>query len=149
MNVNLPPELPSDAPSHDGTLLLIDDDDAVRRVLARVLRGSGYLVHEYASGESAVEFVRCHAGPIDLLVTDTVLPGMSGIEAAEAIRLLRPVLPVLQMSGYTNSEIRPADGNCAYHFIAKPFRGDQLVRCVRTIIGSPAQVGVGAGSPAV
>ncbi len=132
----------SDMPSHDGTLLLIDDDDAVRRVLARVLRGSGYLVHDHASGESAVEFVRCHAGPIDLLITDTVLPGISGIEAAEAIRLLRPSLPVLQMSGYTNNEVR-ANGHCAYHFIGKPFRGDQLVRCVRAIIGSPAQVTAG------
>lgn len=139
----------SDLPSHDGTLLLIDDDDVVRRVLARVLRGSGYLVHEHSSGEATVEFVRCHAGPIDLLITDTVLPGLSGIEAAEAIRLLRPALPVLQMSGYTNSEIRPSGDDCAYHFIAKPLRGDQLVRCVRTIIGSPAQIGMGAGRPAV
>jgi two-component system, cell cycle sensor histidine kinase and response regulator CckA len=137
---------PSDLPSHDGTLLLVDDDDAVRRVLARMLRGAGYLVHDYSSGESAVEFVRCHAGPIDLLVTDTVLPGMSGIEAAEAIRRLRPTLPVLQMSGYMKRDVSPPE-DCAYHFIAKPFRGDQLVRCVRTIIGSPAHVG--AGSPAV
>lgn len=137
----------SDLPSHDGTLLLVDDDDAVRRVLARMLRGSGYLVHDYSSGESAVEFVRCHAGPIDLLVTDTVLPGMNGVEAAEAIRRLRPTLPVLQMSGYTQGQVRPEDADCTFHFIAKPFRGDQLVRCVRAIIGSPAHVG--AGSPAV
>jgi two-component system cell cycle sensor histidine kinase/response regulator CckA len=137
----------SDLPAHDGTLLLIDDDDAVRRVLSRVLRGSGYLVHDHASGEAAVEFVRCHAGPIDLLITDTMLPGMSGVDAAEAIRLLRPTLPVLQMSGYTSANRRVDGEACAYHFIAKPFRGDQLVRCVRTIIGSPAQVG--AGSPAV
>ena len=137
----------SDLPSHDGTLLLVDDDDAVRRVLARMLRGSGYLVHDYSSGEAAVEFVRCHAGPIDLLVTDTVLTGMSGVEAAEAIRTLRPTLPVLQMSGYFESEVRPDDLDRAYHVIAKPFRGDQLVRCVRAIIGSPAHIG--AGSPAV
>jgi DNA-binding NtrC family response regulator len=136
----------SDLPSHDGTLLLVDDDDAVRRVLARVLRGSGYLVHDYSSGESAVEFVRCHAGPIDLLVTDTVLPGMTGVEAAEAIRSLRPGLPVLQMSGFAKSQVAEEGADRAYHFIAKPFRGDQLVRCVRTIIGSPAHVG--AGSPA-
>jgi two-component system, cell cycle sensor histidine kinase and response regulator CckA len=137
----------SDLPSHDGTLLLIDDDDAVRRVLARMLRGSGYLVHDYSSGESGVEFVRCHAGPIDLLITDTVLPGMSGVDVAEAIRRLRPALPVLQMSGYTQSQLPPDAQDRAYHFIAKPFRGDQLVRCVRTIIGSPAQLG--SGSPAV
>src|ERR1044071_2347379 len=105
----------TDLPAHDGTLLLIDDDDAVRRVLARVLRGSGYLVHDHASGEAALEFVRCHAGPIDLLVTDTVLPGMNGVEAAEAIRLLRPTLPVLQMSGYTHSDIRPDGDDRAYH----------------------------------
>ncbi len=135
----------SDLPSHDGTLLLVDDDDAVRRMLARMLRGSGYLVHDYSSGESAVEFVRCHAGPIDLLVTDTVLPGMSGVEAAEAIRRLRPTLPVLQMSGYSKSQANP-DDDPAYHFIAKPFLGDQLVRCVRTIIGSPAHVGAGSSA---
>jgi DNA-binding NtrC family response regulator len=137
----------SDLPAHDGTLLLIDDDDAVRRVLSRILRGSGYLVHDHASGEAAVEFVRCHAGPIDLLVTDTVLPGISGLEAAESIRLLRPTLPVLQMSGYASANLRAEGDECSYHFIAKPFRGDQLVRCVRTIIGSPTHVG--AGSPVV
>jgi two-component system, cell cycle sensor histidine kinase and response regulator CckA len=131
---------------HDGTVLLIDDDESVRRALARVLRGSGYCVHEHGTGEGAVDFVRNHEGPIDLLVTDTVLPGINGVEAAEEIRRLRPGLPVLQMSGYNSTEVQRSVATAAYHFIGKPFRGDQLTRCVRTIIGSPAHA---TGSAAV
>jgi two-component system, cell cycle sensor histidine kinase and response regulator CckA len=127
--------------THDGTLLLLDDDEPVRRALARVLRGAGYHVHECGTGEEAVRLVRQHAGPIDLLIADTVLPGMNGVEAAESIRRLRPGLPVVQLSGYASTNVIRSSNDSAYHFIGKPFRGDHLTRCVRTIIGKPVHTG--------
>lgn len=125
-------------PTYDGTILLVEDDDALRASLSRALRVSGYFVHEHPSGESALEFVRAHAGPIDLLVTDTMLPGMSGVETALAIRALRPGLPVLRMSGHRWLPAADAARAAGWHFLAKPFRRERLVATIRSIIGSPA-----------
>lgn len=124
--------------SYDGTILLIDDDDAVRRVVARSLRAAGYFVYEHASGESALTFLRGHAGPIDLLITDTVLSGMNGVQTAHALRGLRPGLPVLRMSGYAGFSAEDSMLDASWHFVAKPFRGDQLASIVRAIVGAPA-----------
>lgn len=129
----------------EGTVLLIEDDSAVRRIVVRALRGSGFLVHDWPSGEAAVDFVRGHSGPIDVLVTDTVLPGMNGVDAAAAIRQMRPGLPVLQMSGYRRESVTSsALTTAAYHFIEKPFRADVLVGAVRTILGTAPTVGLAA-----
>jgi two-component system cell cycle sensor histidine kinase/response regulator CckA len=130
-------------PMPEGTVLLIEDDDAVCRMISRALRGAGYLVHASATGEAALEFVRAHAGPIDLLVTDTVLPGMNGVIAAQAIRLMRPGVPVLQMSGYRRDAVTSMIVNGpTFHFIEKPFRGDVLVATVRTILANQPAIGV-------
>jgi DNA-binding NtrC family response regulator len=120
----------------DATLLLIEDDAAVRRMLARTLDRAGYVVHECASGEAAIEFVQRHAGPIDLLVTDAALPGISGVEAAEEIHNMRPTLPVLMMSGYARETVlgdTPYDP--APHFIAKPFLPGELEARVAHVLG--------------
>ncbi|MEP6491770.1 MAG: response regulator [bacterium] len=131
------------SPMPEGTVLLIEDDEAVRRVIGRSLRGSGYLVYDWPSGESAVDFVRGHAGPIDVLVTDTVLPGINGAEAAAAIRLMRPGLPVLQMSGYRRDSVSTASsGSPAFHFIEKPFRADVIATAVRRILETAPTVGL-------
>lgn len=125
-------------PSYDGTILLIDDDEAVRRVLGRSLRAAGYFVHDFATGEAAVVFVRDLAGPIDLLVTDTALPGMNGVQAALAIRSFRPGLPVVRMSGHAEFSSDDAAID-AWYFVAKPLRGDRLAAMIRAIVGSPAR----------
>jgi DNA-binding NtrC family response regulator len=129
----------------EGTAVLIEDDDAVCRVIARALRACGYLVHDWPTGEAAVEFVRCHAGPIDVLITDTVLPGINGVDAAAAIREMRPGLPVLQMSGFPKNTVTAASVcGAAFHFIEKPFRADVLANAVRAIVGTTPTIGFSA-----
>ncbi len=112
------------------TVLLVEDEDAVRRLAARVLERSGYTVHRAADGASAVELLS-RLGAVDLLVTDVVMPGMSGRELADHVRARMPGIPVLFMSGYTADEaIRdrpPLHGG----FLEKPFTPDQLMREVR------------------
>ncbi len=87
------------------TLLLVEDDDTVRGFAARVLRGAGYTVLEARSGEGALRESKGHAGGIDLLLTDVVMPGMSGREVARQLGASRPRTRVLYMSGYTEDAI--------------------------------------------
>src|SRR5437868_5669385 len=100
------------------TILLVEDDGPVREVIARSLSRAGYTVHDCPSGERAVAFVRGHEGPIDLLLIDTVLGGISGIEAAAQILDMRPGLPVLHMSGYSRGSIFGEDARATHEFIA-------------------------------
>lgn len=132
----IPPESAADL---DGTILLVEDDDAIRRLLVRTLSAARYVVHAHASGESALAFVRNHAGPIDLVVTDTVLPGMNGVETALAIRALRPRISVLRMSGHDNGTEHDGVADASWHFVAKPFRGDHFASTIRSIVGAPAR----------
>jgi signal transduction histidine kinase len=115
-----------------GTVLLVDDDDAVRRITERVLRGAGHTVLSAASGPAALALARAHGGELDLLLTDLVMPGMSGKQLAQEICEDRPTLQVLFMSGYHQHE--PFAG---VHFIPKPFQRAQLLESVRGLFTRP------------
>jgi nitrogen-specific signal transduction histidine kinase/CheY-like chemotaxis protein len=97
-----------------GAVLLVEDDALLREILAESLRMNGYSVHESASPEQALQLAAA-AGKLDLLLSDVIMAGMSGIALAEQIRALRPELPVLLMSGYTGTDLQE--------------RGLELVRC--------------------
>jgi DNA-binding NtrC family response regulator len=118
----------------DGTILLIDDDNAMRDVIARSFRAFGYFVYEYSNAEAAVEFLRSHLGPIDLLVTDMMLPGMGGSEAVRNAQLLRPGLPVIRISGWPSYSASYDETEDDDFFLAKPFRLEQLGRYARAMI---------------
>ena len=97
---------------------------------------AGYAVIEAADGEQAVELATQHDGQIDLVVTDVVMPGMSGREAADTIRLLRPETRVLYMSGYTDDDIlRHGVLRGLVAFLPKPFTPDVLLARVRELLG--------------
>jgi PAS domain S-box-containing protein len=117
------------------TILLVEDEDVVRRLVAEILDDAGYAVLEASDGASALEIVRSHGGPLDLLVTDVVMPGMSGPEVAQAVSPLRPSLQVLYMSGYTDSAIVHhgvlAEGTA---FLQKPFSSTELTAKVRSLL---------------
>ncbi len=100
----------------DATVLVVDDDDAVLRLSARILQHAGYRVLTAPSGPAALELVRRHQGPLDLLLSDMVMPGMSGNELAAAVAELRPALRVLFMSGYDRGATQPDQ-----RLLAKPF----------------------------
>ena len=121
-------------------VLVVDDEDGVRDFIERALSRLGYHVTAVSSGEAALERVRGYfAEPIDLLITDVVLPGMSGPELAIALGASRPAMPVLYISGYA-SDVTAFHGlpGLAAHVLANPFGMDTLVRRVRTILDERA-----------
>jgi len=108
---NAPAEQPAPARALDAperaseTILLVEDEIIVRQLVAEILETSGYAVLQAADGPSGLELLRRHSDPIDLLLTDVVMPGMSGPEVAQAVSSMRPGTQVLYMSGYTDSAI--------------------------------------------
>jgi PAS domain S-box-containing protein len=118
------------------TILLVEDDDAVRNLVRRILTGSDYTVLEARNGEEAIQVCRQHEGPLHLLLTDVVLPGgMSGRQIAERLELLRPEARVLYMSGYTDDAIgRHGVLDPGIAFLEKPFAPTTLVHKVRRVL---------------
>jgi PAS domain S-box-containing protein len=117
------------------SVLLVEDDNALRYVACRSLRTYGYHVLEAHNGREALELCERHEGPIDIVVTDLVMPEMSGSELASRIAAHRPGIRVLLMSGYAGDEV--ARRNIARSdsaFIEKPFTGDALAARVREVL---------------
>jgi hypothetical protein len=112
-----------------GTVLIVDDDAVVRRMVERVLRRATYTVLAASSGPEALALARAHPGPIDLLVTDMVMPGMTGKDLIRELSAERPQLQVVFMSGYHPGA--PIDPR---RFVAKPFDRDTLLSAVTDII---------------
>jgi CheY-like chemotaxis protein len=124
------------------TILLVEDAERVRAVVREILEMSGYAVLEAHHGAEALELSNRHAGPIHLLVTDVVMPQMSGRELAQRLATLRPDLKVLYMSGYTDDAIvRHGVLASGIAFLSKPFTPDALALKVRELLD-----GVGAGA---
>lgn len=90
------------APRGSGTILLVEDEDIVRGLTRKILTQAGYNVLDAGSGEEAIRLWHTHAGPIDLLLTDVVMPEISGKEVADRLLELRPAIRELFMSGYTD-----------------------------------------------
>ncbi|MDB5050329.1 MAG: domain S-box protein [Fibrobacteres bacterium] len=123
------------AKSGKETVLLVEDEDMVRRLISHVLLSHGYKVLEAGSGLAALEVVDRHEGPIDLLLTDVVMAGMSGRELAEKLLTMRPGLKVLYMSGYTDDAmLRHGVFQNSMAFLGKPFSPGTLVRKLREVI---------------
>lgn len=125
-----------DQPRH-GTevVLLIEDDQAVRALAARVLRAQGYTVLDAADGEHALQVALAYAGQIALLLTDVVMPRMSGKELAAQLAVLRPTIKVVYMSGYTdNTLFHQGQLEAAVEFLHKPFTPVALARMVRKVL---------------
>jgi CheY-like chemotaxis protein len=117
------------------TILLVEDEPGVREVARRVLERSGYTVLVVDSALEAVLLGEMHPEPIHLLVTDVVMPKLSGEELASRLCINRPDLKVIYMSGYTDRGIVSngvLDGSVP--FIQKPFTSEQLARKVRSVL---------------
>lgn len=117
------------------TVLLVEDEDVVRGLTRKILMQAGYNVLDAKGGEEAIRVCRAHDGPIDLLVTDVVMPEISGKEVADRLVELRPAIRVLFMSGYTDEAIVQhgvLDANV--EFIQKPFTWIGLTKKVREVL---------------
>jgi PAS domain S-box-containing protein len=120
------------------TVLIVEDEEAVRSVLIRMLSRQGFRVLEAADGESAIRISEKHQGPIDLLLCDVMLPGIRGAEVAHSILLNRPEARVLMASGYVDPfelERLGVEGNPP--LLHKPFTMDELVQVVARIMSIP------------
>jgi two-component system cell cycle sensor histidine kinase/response regulator CckA len=128
-------ELP--IPSGSETILLVEDEDMVRGLTRQILESAGYKVVEASRGEEAIKRFAAKNGSIDLLLTDVVMPEMSGKEVADRVCELRPSTKVLFMSGYTDEAIvhhGVLDSNV--EFIQKPFTPAALAKKVREVLDS-------------
>jgi two-component system cell cycle sensor histidine kinase/response regulator CckA len=128
------PGLPESARGYE-TILLVEDELAVRELARDVLRAHGYTVLEARHGREALRISERHSGPIHLMLTDVVMPEMSGQELANRLAALRPTMPVVYMSGYTDAAV-------VHHgvldpgtiFLQKPFTPDALARKIRQVL---------------
>jgi two-component system, cell cycle sensor histidine kinase and response regulator CckA len=129
----------SAAPRGTETVLVVEDDEQVRRLTRKMLEARGHTVFVAAGGAAALQLLETHAGRIDLLVTDVVMPGMSGRELVERVAVLRPTMKVLYLSGYTDDAVvRHGVLQAGIAFLQKPFAADTLVRKVREVIDGKA-----------
>ncbi len=118
------------------TILLVEDDTSVRSPIRRMLERGGYRVLEAGEAEEAMRVAIQHNAALDLMLTDVVMPRMSGRQLAERMSILYPKMKVLYMSGYADDTlVREAAAETGRDFIEKPFTGIALVRKVREVLG--------------
>jgi CheY-like chemotaxis protein len=109
------------------TILLVEDTAALRNLAKRVLEPAGYTVFSAATGEEALRLLERHRAPVHLVLSDVMMPGMSGQELGEWLAQTRPEIKVLYMSGYASDTIA---------FLNKPFTAAALLRRVREVLDS-------------
>lgn len=120
-------------------ILIIDDDDLLREVIAATLRHAGHTVYQACEGRQGVELF--HAAPADLVLTDLIMPGQEGIETIMQLRDRHPGLPIVAMSGgatHSTFYLAIAAKLGARRILAKPFTPDELVRVITETLGDTA-----------
>ncbi|MGC1372547.1 MAG: PAS domain S-box protein [Candidatus Sulfotelmatobacter sp.] len=130
---------PQTSPSSAGgseTILLVEDEESVRQLVRETLESRGYRVLEAANGQTALALAAEHKHDLHLVITDVVMPGLSGHELAQQLLATRPALKVLYLSGYAQDAFPPSESHKA--FLQKPFTLQSLARKVREILGPAA-----------
>ena len=118
----------------------MEDESALRRIAERLLREAGYTILSAPNGAEALRIAGEHSGPIQLVLTDVIMPGMTGAAFAERLLQIHPAARVLFMSGHSDGVFDGRRGlNGGTHFIGKPFSSAQLKLKIREVLGEPAQ----------
>ncbi len=121
------------------TILLVEDEDSVRQLVRETLESRGYRVLEAENGTTGLAVAARHTDPIHLVITDIVMPGMSGHELVQQLTPVRPAIKALYLSGYAQDAFAaPAAAENPKTFLQKPFTLHTLARKVREVLGSPA-----------
>jgi CheY-like chemotaxis protein len=132
IQIPLEPSRPGRGCEH---ILLVEDEDAVRSVAARVLLNQGYTVIQARNGKEALDLLSELGDSIDLVLTDVVMPDMGGLALAEKLKAERPGLRLLYMSGYSEADkLQPGMSNFQTPFLQKPFSAENLTLKVREVL---------------
>jgi two-component system cell cycle sensor histidine kinase/response regulator CckA len=132
---SVPPDGPLSSPRGLEVVLVVEDEDAVRRVACTALKRYGFVVLEARSGPEAIQVFEGHPGRIDVLLTDVVMPGMNGRQLAEVLRSRSPGLKVLFMSGYNDDAvIRHGISDATEELLQKPFTPRVLAKKLRDVL---------------
>ena len=115
------------------TILLVDDDEAIRRLIQRILQQEGFHVIEASDGAEALKVASAYAGPVDLLLTDVIVPKVNGLVLAQLLLHERPGIGVLYMSGYVEESMLLATHPESI-LLQKPFTPDALIAAVHQIL---------------
>lgn len=136
-------------PAHDGTastsapslpvgliedtphVLLVDDQDGVRRYAARILRQDGFTVHEAADGAEALKVLNLGTAPVELVLSDIIMPRLNGVELLKALAVSHPGIPVILMSAYAQAELAEMGVAAPCGVLPKPFPAERLLQEVR------------------
>jgi len=122
-------------PDGNETILVVEDEEPVRNLAVRILQKQGYRVLDASQGDNALFIYKQHKGPIHLMVTDMVMPGMSGLELAQRLESFNSEIKVLFISGYTDQAIvHHGVLERGRNYIQKPFTPDALMRKVREVL---------------
>ncbi|MEV6599920.1 PAS domain S-box protein [Actinoplanes sp. NPDC051346] len=143
---NRPAQAPPELSGHGATVLVVEDEDALRDVTERILRRGGYTVLTAANGHEALRICTDHDGPIDVLLTDVIMPGMLGKDIAEAVSAARPGTRVVFMSGYAQP-VLTTHGTLAadVHLLEKPFTGAELMQALHEQLRNSPDPGLAKG----
>ena len=127
------------APRGSEVVLLVEDEDAIRRLARIILVKTGYVVLEARNGREGLALCEAHQGPIDLLLTDVVMPELGGRQLAQAALKLRPALKVMFISGHTQDVVLKEGVKKGTPFLQKPFTPAGLAHKVRETLDSAAR----------
>jgi two-component system, cell cycle sensor histidine kinase and response regulator CckA len=122
------------------TILLVEDEESVRQLVRETLEARGYRVLEAANGDAAIALAASHSDTIHLVITDVVMPGLSGHELAQQLNSARPGIKVLYLSGYAQDAFPNPSVQAHKAFLQKPFTLQSLSRKVREILGPPVSL---------
>jgi two-component system cell cycle sensor histidine kinase/response regulator CckA len=112
-------------------ILLVDDERAVRRYAARILEQDGHTVYEAADGVEALELLESGALPVELVVSDIIMPRLNGVELLKALAVTHPAVPVILMSAYAQGELSEKGVVAPCGVLPKPFPAERLIQEVR------------------
>jgi CheY-like chemotaxis protein len=129
------------------SILLVEDDDSVRQLIGEMLRRRGYQVLEAGGGAEAAKLAEQAPQPIDVLLTDVVMPRMSGSELAGVVSAMRPGIRVLYISGYSEDELREYGITRRQpNFLQKPFTQEELIHKLESLLHEEPRTFRAAGS---